>query len=111
MTNQGMDLFLDLPPELRGPAGKYGRAMVALVYGAGMAAEATKVLAQIITQLRSGPGQHALKILAQIFNETSTALAKKEGWTEEMLVQCDRDIQLAWASSVQVSDAKIILEY
>ena len=112
MNNQdGMDTFADLPEPLRAVAGKYGRSMVALVYGAGMCSEATKVLMHEVTRTRSGPGRHALIVLSQTFNETSSALCRLEEWTEEMLAQCDRDISLAFASAVQVADKKIILSH
>lgn len=109
--NNGMDLFLDLPAQLRGAAGKYGRGMVALVYGAGMSSEAMKTLAAEAARHRSAPGRHALVVLSDVFNQTATALAKKEGWTEEMMAQCDRDIQLAFAGSVQAAETRIILEH
>ena len=109
--HDGMDTFADLPEPLRAVAGKYGRSMVALVYGAGMCSEATKVLSHEVQRTRSAPGRHALIVLSQTFNETSSALCRLEGWSEEQLAQCDRDISLAFASAVQVPKGKIILEH
>ena len=111
MKHEGMDTFADLPEPLRAVAGKYGRAMVALVYGAGMASEAMKVLAFEIARSRSTAGRHALLVLGQTFNEASTALAKSHAWTEELMAQCDRDISIAFASAVQTPTRKIILEH
>lgn len=99
--------FLDLPEQLRGPAQTHGRDMVALVYGAGMASEAMKVLAK---HQKSPDVSRALVVLSNIFNETSTAYCKTKGWTEEMLAMCDRDISLSFAAGI-VTPRKIILEH
>lgn len=104
------DLFLDLPMPLREPAKTHGRAMVALVYGAGMASEAMKVLAQRNRARGDGACIHALRVIADVYNESSTALCKVHGWTEGELAMCDRDINLSFASSVQTPSGKIILD-
>ena len=104
------DLFLDLPMPLREPAKTHGRAMVALVYGAGMASEAMKVLAQRNRARGDGACIHALRVIADVYNESSTALCKVHGWTKGELAQCDRDINLSFASSVQTPSGKIILD-
>jgi len=107
--NNQLDQFLDLPSQLRGPARVHGRAMVALVYGAGMASEATKVLVLRAQSQRDSAGMHALRVLADVYNQTSTALCRSHGWTEEMLAMCDRDISQSFAGGIQVADKKIIL--
>ena len=97
--------FVDLPSVL-GPVIKaHGQDMVALVYGAGMAAEAARVLGGI----NDGRVQHALGVLAGTFNQNSTALCRLMGWTEEALAACNRDITLAFAGSLVVPEKKIIL--
>ena len=110
LTQSKEDLFLDLPLALRGPASVHGRAMVALVYGAGMASEAMKVLAQRNQARQDGACIHALRVIADVYNESSTALCKVHGWTEGELAMCDRDINLAFASCVQAPTGKIILD-
>ena len=100
----------DLPKQLRGPVGTYGRAMVALVYGAGMASEATKVLALRAQSQRDTDGLHAVRVLSETFNEMSTAYCKVMGWTEAMLMQCDRDISLSFAGAVVDGKGLIILD-
>jgi len=109
-NESGKDLFLDLPLALRGPAETHGRAMVALVYGAGMASEAMKVLAMRNQARGDGACIHALRVVADVYNESSTALCKVHGWTEGMLAMCDRDISLSFASSIQTPVKKIILD-
>jgi len=103
------DEMLDLPKQLRGPVQTHGREMVALVYGAGMASEATKVLALRAQSQRDSAGLHAVKVLSEVFNQTSTAYCKKMGWTEEMLAQCDRDISLSLAGGLVDAKGGIIL--
>lgn len=93
-------------PRVLGPVVvEHGQAMVALVYGAGMAAEAARVLGQV----REPQAQHALRVLAEVFNQTSTALCKLQGWTEEALGLCQRDIELAFAGAVLVPEQRIVL--
>lgn len=103
------DEMLDLPKQLRGPAQTHGREMVALVYGAGMASEATQVLALRATSMRDSKSLHAVRVLSQTFNETSTAYCKLKGWTEAMLAQCDRDISLSFAGGIVDAKGGIIL--
>ena len=84
----------------------HGQGMVALVYGAGMAAEAARVLAQV----RDAKVAQALGVLAGVFNQTSSQLCRMMGWTEEMLALCNRDIELAFAGAVaQATGPKIVL--
>jgi hypothetical protein len=104
------DLFLDLPMPLREPAKTHGRAMVALVYGAGMASEAIKVLHSRNISQRDVACTQALGVLAETFNEASSALCRLNGWEEGELAQCDRDINLSFAAMVKVPGGKIILD-
>ena len=102
--------FLDLPAEFRPVAQKYGRAMFALVFDAGMCSQATTVLAAFAEKQRSRHTTHAVKVLAEAFNQISSAYAKQMGWGEGVLQQCDRDIGLAWQGKVQVQGSAIILD-
>lgn len=100
------DEMLDIDPSFRDAAKKHGRGIFALVMHAGMARQAAEVLAKA----NQHPGAlHAINVLATAFNHTSSALAKAEGWTEEMMLECDRDIQLAFAGKLVVPESKIIL--
>jgi len=97
-----------VPPQLSAVVMKHGRDMVALVYGAGMAGEAAKVLGQ---EVRSAKTFKALTVLTEAYNQISTSYAAQRGWTEEMLLACERDVELAFAGAV-VGEAplpKIIL--
>jgi hypothetical protein len=95
----------DLPDVLAGVIKEHGQGMVALVYGVGMAAEAAQVLARVQTP----EALQALQVLTAVFNQTSSQLCRIMGWTEEMLALCSRDIELAFASCVQVAGPKIVL--
>ena len=101
------DEMLDIDPSFREAARLHGRAMFALVMHAGMARQAVEVLAQ------RGQGDqqtlHAINVLASAFNHTSTALAKREGWSEEAMLACGRDIQLAFSGKLIVP--KIIVTH
>ena len=95
----------DLPAQLADVVMKHGRPMVALVFGAGLGSEATKVLAE---RSRGGAVLHAVRVLAQVYNETSTAYVKSQGWTEGMLAECDRDIQLAFSAQIVGVDGGLL---
>jgi len=105
MTEQD---FSDLPPPLRRAAEVHGREMVALVYNSGMATEAAKRLVAVLGQ--GNPGLSALQMIAQAFNETSTALAKVRGWTAAQLNDCEQSIELGFAQQQAIvgSDGKVI---
>lgn len=100
------DSFTDLPLPLRSAAEAYGREMVALVYNSGMATEAAKRLATMLQPA----GHAAIRMIAQAFNETSTALAKEKGWTAAMLNDCEQAIELGFAQQQMIvgSDGKVI---
>lgn len=97
-----LDEMLDLPAALRKPAQVHGREMVALVYGAGMASEAVKVLTRRAQALRDTETLRAVTLLGEVFNQTSSAYCRKMGWEEAVLVQCDKDIMLSFAGEIQV---------
>lgn len=101
------DEMLDIDPSFREAAKLHGRAMFALVMHAGMARQAVEVLA---AKAQHDPqALHAINVLAAAFNHCSTALVKREGWTEEMMLACDRDIQLAFQGKLIVP--KIVLAH
>lgn len=100
------DEMLDIDPSFREAARLHGRGMFALVMYAGMARQAAGALAG----MNQHPNAlHAINVLATAFNHTSSALAKREGWTEEMMLACDRDIQLAFQGKLIVP--KIIVTH
>jgi len=101
------DMFEDLPPPLRKAAEAYGRGMVALVYNSGMATEAAGRLA---AEVKSDTAKAAIQILAFAFNETSTALARAEGWSAKDLNDCEQAIELGFAQQRAIvgSDGRVI---
>lgn len=100
---ESTDTFEDLPPPLRKAAEAHGREMVALVYNSGMATEAAKRLVAVLGQ--GNPGLSALQMIAQAFNETSTALAKAHGWTAAVLNDCEQSIELGFAQQRTIVDS------
>ena len=93
------DEMLDIDPSFREAARLHGRGMFALVMHAGMARQATEVLAG----MNQHPNAlHAINVLATAFNHCSSALAKREGWSEETMLACDRDIQLAFQGKLVI---------
>lgn len=103
------DEFLDLDPCMRPVAAQYGRPMFALVHNAGMAGQAAEVLGRLVAKHSSQHSSHALGVLVVAFNQTSNALCVREGWTQEMLAQCERDIQLAFKGKLHVAGTSLIL--
>lgn len=59
----------------------HGREMFATVYNAGMAEEATKVLAGLVEKHRSNHGAKALSILAASYNNAAAQVVSLRGWT------------------------------
>jgi hypothetical protein len=82
--------------------------MVALVYGAGMASEAVKVLTELSQRSKNREVLHAVTVLAQAYNEISTAYAKGQGWTEGELNSCDSAINQAFAAQIVGPDGGLI---
>lgn len=90
---------------------KYGRPLFALVMNAGLAGQATQVLAAIVEKHHSRGGAHALGVLAQSFNQISNEYVKRMGWEAGMIAQCDRDVQLAFAGKIQIpGQSPIVLD-
>lgn len=87
----------------------HGREMFALVMNAGMARQAVEVLGAQAQKHQSSHSLHAVRMLAQAFNQVSSAYAAKEGWTEEQLALCDRDIQLAFKGKIITPGSAILL--
>lgn len=111
-TGEGVveESFADLRECFRPVAEKYGREMFALVFNAGIASQAAQVMAQLAEKHASRGGLHAIGMLSQSFNAVSNSYAKKMGWTEAELAQCDRDIGLAWKGQIVVPGQAIILD-
>ena len=101
--------FPDIDPAFHDVCRTYGREMFALVMNAGMAQQATAVLAQLAEKRRSRGGLHAVGVLSQAFNQVSNSYVKKMGWDEGLVAQCDRDIARAWAAKIQVVPAGSLL--
>ena len=89
----------------------YGRSMFALIMNAGLAQEGMTKLAAVIEKHQSRGGQAALQILGRAFNQLSNAYVQSQGWAPELLAQCERDIQRAYAGWVAVADSLIIVEH
>jgi len=103
------------PPSLDGIATEfhpvvlqYGRELFALCMNAGIAGQAAE-------QLSLGVGKNprmtrALRLFCKSYNELSNEFVMKMGWPPELVAQCDRDIQLAFAGKLVVPEGgKIIL--
>lgn len=104
------DELLDIEECLRPVVREWGRDMFALVMAAGMAGQAAEVLGAFVGKHRSSHSAHALGVLSSAFNQVSTALAKEKGWGEGELVQCQRDVERAWAGKIAEAP-KIVLEH
>lgn len=99
----------DLPEYFRPVANRFGRPMFELVMGSGLAREAVGVLAQAnqrVPALLNATGQ-----LAQAYNTVSQMLVESEGWSAEMLGDCEREIKLAWAGRILVPESNIIVTH
>ena len=106
------DLMEDIDPDLREVARTYGRSMFALVVNAGMAGQAAEVLGQVLSRNHSKHGLHALGVLGNSFNGLSNAYALSQGWTQEQLAMCERDVQRAFSVKlVTPSGAPILLDH
>ena len=101
--------YPDVPREFWPVVDKYGREMFALVMNAGVAGQAASVLASVLQKHHSKHGIHAVGMLANAFNQTSNAYVKKMGWSEELVAQCDRDVQLAFAGKLVPPEGNILL--
>lgn len=91
------DTYEDLPPPLRRAAATYGRDLVGLVYNAGVATEAMKVL--VAGGRRSEGMIRAARTISEIFNHTSSELCRQRGWTQEMLAAAEGMIEADFASA------------
>ena len=104
------DEFLDLDPCFRPVAAQYGRSMFALVINAGIAKQAAHALSMLAQKHVSRGGVHAVGVFAASFNQVTNAYVQSQGWSEEMLAQCERDIGLAFRGKIQVPGSAIILD-
>lgn len=90
---------------------KYGRPMFCLVMNSGMAREALGVMVALAQKHASQRGMKAAEVLAQSAGQLATDYALSQGWAEAELQQCDRDLQMAWASRIAVPGSSIILPH
>ena len=110
--NGSDDEFLDIGEIFRPIAREYGRDMFALVMNAGMARQAAEVLGQAASASRSAEVLHAIRVLAEAFNQLSNDYVKKMGWSEERLSECDQAIMRAFAGGLSIVEKpKIILAH
>lgn len=110
MNNEqaGEDKFEDIDECFRPVVRQYGRPMFALVMNVGLATQAAQVLGAQADKRQSRALSEAAMMMCQAFNTVSSALAALQGWTEEELTQCDRDVQLAFRNSVRPEGSSII---
>lgn len=89
---------------------KYGREIFLLVYHSQLAGVAAQRLAEQARKRASRDIATATGILADSYNVLANLLAETQGWTPELLAEVDRAAQIAFQSSVQVPEPKIILQ-
>ena len=109
---QVVDEMLDVDPAFRPVVAQYGRSMFALVMNAGMCGQAASVLGGLVEKHQSLHSAQALSVIADAFNQISNAYVKQMGWAEELVAQCDRDVQRAFAGKIVVAGpgSKLILD-
>lgn len=90
---------------------QYGRPMFALVMNATLGQQGIGVLAQLVDRHRSNHGAKAIQMVAATINLISQDYALARGWSPELLAQCSRDIERAYASKIVVPGSSIILEH
>lgn len=100
-----------IPPEFKPVVLEYGADMVGTVLDAGLCSEAVKKLVEVGQVTRRPEVLAAVAVLARAFNSISSAYCHEKGWTEELLAQCDRDLQLAYAGKLIVPEGgRIVLD-
>lgn len=90
---------------------RYGRPLWSVVMNAGMIREALGRMAALAQKHHSRDGLHAVEVLGQAAGQLATDYAHSQGWTQGDLAQCDRDVQLAFASKVATPGSSIILPH
>jgi hypothetical protein len=98
----------DIDPVFHTVVKQYGRGLFALVMAAGVAGEAMQVLGEAAKRDRKLA--HAVGVLANAFNGVSNELVRAQGWSDELVAQCDRDIQLAFSGQITMPGQNIILD-
>ena len=101
-----------IPKEFEGVAQAHGEEMLQAVLDAGLCSEAVGKLVEIGRASGRGDILPAVRVLARAYNRISSVYCKEKGWTEEMLAQCDRDLQLAFAGKIWTPEEgkRIILD-
>lgn len=105
-----VEQFLDIDPDLRPVAIKYGREMFALVHNAGMAQEAARILAELAQKHHSAGGVHAVGVMSSAFNACSNQVCQQAGWTAEVIGECRAAIQLAYGKKIVTPGSRILLQ-
>ena len=102
----------DLPKEFVLVGEKHGGEMLQAVLDAGLCSEAVGKLVDVSRAMQRPEVMAAVMVLARAYNRLSTEYCKGKGWTEAMLAECDRDLQLAFAGKVWTPEqgGKIILD-
>lgn len=112
--------YPDIDPTYHSVVDTYGREMFTLVFNAGMGRQAAAHLTNMADGMSRSQNQrsrslaaelrHATSVLTSAFNEASTQLAKRNGWSGEMLEECERAIEQAVTAKVaEVRAPKILL--
>lgn len=88
---------------------RYGRAMFALVMNAQMGGQAVDVLASVMEKAHSTHGLHAVKVLANCFNQISNDYVKKMEWKEEDVAACASAIEVAYRTKLIIPQTEAIV--
>lgn len=107
---QPLDTFEDIPAEFRPVAQKYGRELYSTVLAIGLSRQAAEKLYDFVAKHHSRHALIALQTLLDSYNGMSSGFVASRGWTEELLAQCDRDLQLAWAGKLVTVERKLVLD-
>ena len=107
-TEAGEDEMLDITEALRPVAKQYGRELFAVVMATGICTVAMQHLGELVQRTASRKGASALNILGQHFNQVLIAYCTGQGWTEGLIAQCDRDVQIALRQSIVTPKSSII---
>jgi len=99
-------------PWWAGVAEVHGQAMCQMVLDAELGSEAVGRLVGKARARQDAELAKAAAVLAEVFNRASNAYCSSQGWTEEQLALCERDLQLAFANKVWTlgEGRKIILD-
>lgn len=87
---------------------QYGRELFAFVYNMQMGQQAANVLATLAQHSRNGQVLKAVQVLASVISEMADRYVERTEWTPELIAQCSRDAEQAFASKLVVPPAIIV---